>query len=256
MIKKKLLVVFCLSLFLSAGPGMAAMFDGTLTGGDALQGVLDGITVGGTSSVNVYTDDLADNEAEGTPYDSYWMLGGSGGSISTIIVELADYAGTNTFGIFDKADPTNRVQLFAGTDSSGQRKVVSILADGSIEINFSDTGVDFANNNIGFYLDATVGNVSSDATFYSDTALNLDGVDHMYAYEGVGDTVQIANLGAGPWQSNEYVLAFEDLWNGGDRDYTDFVVMVESVTPLPVPGAVLLGMLGLGAVGIKLRKFA
>jgi hypothetical protein len=32
--------------------------------------------------------------------------------------------------------------------------------------------------------------------------------------------------------------------------------MVESVVPIPLPGAVLLGILGLGVVGLKLRKYA
>jgi hypothetical protein len=102
--------------------------------------------------------------------------------------------------------------------------------------------------------------------FYSDTLLNSDGWDHMYAYEGgYGDEVTLPStaLGSttGEWLANEYILAFEDLYGSlsgstSDWDYTDFVVMVESVTPVPVPGAVLLGILGLSAAGIKLRRFA
>ncbi len=81
----------------------------------------------------------------------------------------------------------------------------------------------------------------------------------MYAYQGEvsnPDRIQIPPFAEGNWTNNMYMLAFEDLWNGGDRDYSDFVVMMESVTPVPVPGAVLLGMLGLSAAGIKLRKYA
>jgi len=52
---------------------------------------------------------------------------------------------------------------------------------------------------------------------HSDTLHNADGADHMYA------------------------LVFEELRDGGDRDSSDFVVMMESVTPVCVPGAILLG---------------
>jgi len=48
-----------------------------------------------------------------------------------------------------------------------------------------------------------------------------------------------------------YVFGFED---GTDWDYQDLVW--EATNVVPVPGAVLLGILGLSAAGIKLRKFA
>ena len=43
----------------------------------------------------------------------------------------------------------------------------------------------------------------------------------------------------------------------GDIWYTDGVLTADIVpNPVPVPGAVLLGMLGLSVVGVKLRKHA
>jgi len=42
----------------------------------------------------------------------------------------------------------------------------------------------------------------------------------------------------------------------GDADYQDLVVEISNAAPVPVPGAVLLGILGLSAAGIKLRRFA
>jgi len=64
-------------------------------GGAALQGVLDSIATDGANDVTAATDEIAPDE--------YWAIGGSGGSVSTIIVEIAAYAGTNTFGIYDKS---------------------------------------------------------------------------------------------------------------------------------------------------------
>jgi len=280
MVKRKLLVVFCLSLFLSAGPAVAAMFG---DGGTGLQGVLNDITVGGDSSVVVTTDELADTEADGTPYDSYWDIDSSGQAGATLIVELAGFAGSNILGIYDKGNAANKVQVFAGSGAEGDQAKISITDAGQVIIQWLDMnpdgtfvdagtyvhGTPFAAENFGFYLDARVGNDRDDAVFYSDTSLNQDGMDHMYAYQGVGDTVQIDPWDEGEWGSHEWILAFEDLWGpqadpynawtagvDSDRDFTDFVVMVESITPVPVPGAVLLGMLGLGAVGIRLRKFA
>jgi hypothetical protein len=58
----------------------------------------------------------------------------------------------------------------------------------------------------------------------------------------------------GPSAGN-YVLAWE-VEGLGDADYNDLVVEVSLAAPVPVPGAALLGMLGLGAAGMKLRRFA
>ncbi|MCP5515959.1 MAG: VPDSG-CTERM sorting domain-containing protein [Verrucomicrobiales bacterium] len=93
--------------------------------------------------------------------------------------------------------------------------------------------------------------------WYSDTDLNGDGLDHMAAYQGMGDTVQIGSYSPGPWEANEYVLAFEDLDDSvSDYDYTDFVVMVESVSPVPDEGMTLtlLGGAMLGLVAFRRRK--
>ena len=255
--KTKLLILSIAALCFSAAPAMAAIFDGTATGGDALQGVLDGITVApiGDSSVDVYTDDIHD------AYDSYWAITGTGTSASTLIVELADFAPTNKFGVYDYANKANKVEIFAGAAAAGAKAAISMQDDGSVLLNFVDTGIDFAGNWFGFYLDATAGNNDPQSIWYSDTSLNVDSLDHMYAYQGKNiDTVKLPGSISGVWTDNEYVLAFEDLRAnpvppyGSDLDYTDFVVMVESV--VPVPGAVLLGILGLSAAGIKLRRFA
>ena len=211
--------------------------------GTSLQSVLDNITtapVAGDSSIDVTTDYLSDT------IDSYWSITGSGGSVATIIIELAGFANGNTFGVYDMTDSTKKVELFAGAAGAGSQALLSIKADGSVYVNFGDTGVDFARNSFGYYLLSEVGNY-----FYSDTSLNADQFDHMYAYQGIDvDTVQLPGLAPGVWTDNEFVLAYEDLYGGGDQDFTDFVVMVESVTPIPEPGTLIL--LGTALVGCAL----
>ena len=258
--RKILLLITCIAaLSLSAAPVMADL--------SGLQGVLDGITTGpvaGDSSVDVTTDMLPDTKGSG-PYDSYWSITASAGSVSTVVVELAgasliDY---QEFGVFDYANSSSLVELFPGSAGViagvGSQATLSLLLDGSVRVNGVDSGIDFGGNLFGYYLDTRgTSAAGGGGLWYSDTALNSDGADHMYAYQGTDtDTVQLPGYFPGVWTDSEFILAFEaGEIPVGTLDYEDFVVMVESVNPVPVPGAVLLGILGLSIVGVKLRKYA
>ncbi len=227
---------------LAAGLLSAASASALNLGG--LQGVLDNITVGpvaGSSSVDATTDAIPEG------YEAYWSIGGSGGSLATVVIELGAFADQLKFGIYDPTDISRKVQVFDGAATTGTQAVISILADGSVKLNFADTGVDFQLGNMfGFYLD------SPEGVFYSDAAYNGDGIDHMLAYAGKNtDTIQIPGLAPGVWSSNEYALAWEDQANGGDLDFNDFVAIVESVNPVS-DGGMTLALLGTGLCGVGL----
>ncbi|RWX44361.1 PEP-CTERM protein-sorting domain-containing protein [Candidatus Electrothrix aarhusensis] len=250
--KKKLLVsaVFAAGVGMLGGNAMAVSLpfggDGS---GSTLQGVFDDLATDGNNAINVTTDALNDFS------DSYWSVGGSGGAVSTMIIELAGFAPDNTFGIFDRADRYNTVQLFGGSSGTGDQTLLSIRDNGDVFLNFANVDT-FAANDFGFYLDSS--HSSRGGMWYSDTSFNSDGMDHMGAYQGVGEEIQIAPFAAGEWGNNEFILAFEDLGSQySDQDYTDFVVMVESVNPhsVPEPSAMLLFSTGIaGLIGIRRKK--
>jgi hypothetical protein len=226
---------------------------------DNLQEVFDGMTLlptPGVSQITTTTDAITDS------WDSYWQPAAGGSAIATMIIEITAGFDTQTFGIYDASNPATKLQIFAGADSPGftGKASLTFYTDGTIRVHWDDGGptdvisapfaVDGSGTpTFGFYL----------SNWYSDTLLNADGKDHMFAYQGKAtdaDKISLPPFSPGFWTDNHFALAFEDASGLGDGDYQDFVVLIESVVPVPVPAAVLLGILGLGVVGLKLRKHA
>jgi hypothetical protein len=219
-----------------------------------MQQILNSITEGGSSNVNAFTDFIKD------PNDSLWTTGGVGISSATMIIEIAGLANVNNFGIYDSNNTNNKAQLFSGPATAGSKVAFTFgsYAGGNnlavVNMNtFSSILYNFNSSVFGFYFN------NGTQSFYSDTAKNSDSYDHMVAYGSQGGKVKLpGNLDYTPWLENEFVLGFEDTVRGGDYDYNDLVLMVESVAPVPEPGTMMLlgaGFLGLAIYG-KRRKNA
>lgn len=110
---------------------------------------------------------------------------------ATIMAELAMYAPNNTFGWYSVATGALH-QLFAGEDTVNDT------------VDFSPT------ETFGVYIG------SPEGTFYSEKNRNSDQSDHAWVFQD-------------PKSEGGYVTAWEDLLNGGDKDYQDMVIAMRAL---------------------------
>lgn len=187
-----------------------------------------------------YLDNVSFMADQVSPDELFFIVGPDDGFLTAHAV----YAGwSQTYGVYDPDDPTNRLGPVAVTQNAGRFGLngFNVTSPGlTVPVGtFQPSGL------FGVYNDPSGGPI-----VYSQAALNNLGLDHMVTfwspllYDAVKDE----------WY-RELFLGFED--NGRidgkpDWDYNDLVLTLRGANIVPEPASIML--MGLGIAGLAVRR--
>lgn len=167
---------------------------------------------------------------------------------SDMLITLRNAGGQNRVFVYDDLNPAVELTVFNFTDPVFAAKTLAFnvlldqLSVGAFTLDLSN-----ANGIFGVGIEHSDGN-----KYYSQNALNTDGFDHMLAFNVSAVDGSLFSLG-------NYVLAWEDLPNGGDQDWNDVLINatdIEAATAVDAPATMALFGLGLLGMSRALRKKA
>lgn len=146
----------------------------------------------------------------------------------------------------------------AGADLSISMAITNIgdtSADGSGSFIFTDIDGDTITGNLAGTWGRTA--TSNDFEGTLSNVIFTDNDDPDGNFDATYTAASMSFSQPSPWIESLNILSETDVWFNDGIDYTTSNSNAEgSVVAVPVPAAVILGILGLGAVGIKLRKYA
>ncbi len=111
-------------------------------------------------------------------------------------------------GQFAKAAKTKTAGFYKAGSPAVFTKIISPGSATGDSISFSTVDL----SSVGWYFQPNLGEEDDHYTWYTETSLNVDHFKHALVFSA-GKPAQ-------------FIIAFEDVKNGGDRDYNDFVILL------------------------------
>jgi hypothetical protein len=171
---------------------------------------------------------------------------GTGNSVASYVATSSWSWPELEFGIYNMNDPNQMLPMFYESTT---------VAGDSLVVQF-DQGADYVRvvdlnslsvistttyfKEFGFYA-LTTTDTGTAGPYYSDDSLNPGGFAHFLTYEGKGDDVTIGSSGTYSDIDHWYVATEAGTaFDTTGEDFTDFLVQMESITPIPEPASLVL----------------